>query len=149
MTDALSLRLLGLLAAVTALGGCSELDNCPDSKDPITIETGMSDASTFTYESAPDDVLDAFPAKTVLTFKHELGFTPLIVEPYLAFSKDGTNGSGGGSIALSAGNQDLIDCVDAHVIEIKNDTCEGSFFIRVTASDAAPADPDHDNDCAQ
>jgi hypothetical protein len=140
MTDALSLRLLGLLAALAALGGCSELDNCPDSKDPIPIETGMSDASAFTYESAPDDVLDAFPAKTVLTFKHELGFTPLIVEPYLAFSKDGTNGKGGGSIALSAGNQTLIECKDAHVIVIKNDTCEPNFFIKVAAYGKAPID---------
>ena len=147
MTDAFSLRVLGLLAALTALGGCSELDNCPDSKDPITIETGMSDPATFTYESAPDDALDAFPAKTQLIFKHELGFTPLIVEPYLAFAKNGTNGSGGGSTALTAGNQTLIECKDAHVIVVKNDTCEPSFFIKVAAYGQAPND--NGNSCSE
>ena len=136
MTDATSFRLLGwftTLTALGALGGCSELDNCPDSKDPITIDTGTSDPATVRYASSPDDALDAFPAKTELIFKHELGVTPLVVQPYLAFSKDGTDNGGPGSYAPTAGNQALITCKDSHVIKIKNDTCEASFFIQVVA----------------
>jgi hypothetical protein len=147
MTDVASFRLLSLITALWALCGCSELDNCPDSRDPITIDTGKSDVSTVRYESASDTALDAFPAKTELIFQHDLGVTPLDVDIVLAFSKVGTNGSGGGSFAPTAGNQAVITCKDAHVIRIKNDTCEASFFIKVVASDEALID--NGNACSE
>jgi len=135
MTSRLSVSSLALVV----LSGCSALDNCPDGQsEPIEITTGDSDPDARTYESAPwGGPLDAFPAKTALVFRHELGFTPLHVEPLLSFSKDGTHGAEGGSVALSAGNQTLIDCVDSHVIIVRNDTCEKGFYIRVEAFDAA------------
>lgn len=130
-----------LVAALCACFGCSSLDNCPSALDPITIETGATDQEHLSYESAPwSGTLDAFPAKTELYFKHDLGITPLNVKAYLAFSKEGTNGADHGSVAESAGNQDLISCVDSHVIVVHNDTCEKSFFIRVTADGVAPKD---------
>ncbi len=127
-------RTLHFLVAIGALG-CSSLDNCPEGQtEPIVIETGVSDKVAATYESAPwSGPLDSFPAKTALAFVHDLGVTPLHVEPYLAFKKEGTNGASGGSVALSAGNQTLIDCVDSHVIIVRNDTCEKDFVIRVEA----------------
>jgi hypothetical protein len=114
--------------------GCSSLDNCPEGQsEPIRITTGVSDPDAKTFESAPWDALDHFPAKTALAFEHNLGFTPLHVEPTLSFTEHGTHDAEGGSVAPSAGNQTLIDCVDSHVIIIRNDTCEKSFYIRVDA----------------
>lgn len=128
--------------------GCSSLDNCPEGHDgTIVIETGRSNKDALTYESAPwDGPLDAFPAKSTVTFVHDLGVTPLHVEPMLAFTKDGTHGAHGGSVAPSAGNQSLIDCVDSHVIVVRNDTCEKSFFIRV---DAFGAGEDRGKQCSE
>ena len=129
------------LAAICASFGCSSLDNCPTALAPITITTGKSDVQNQSFESAPwSGTLDAFPAKTELRFEHELGFTPLNVKAYLSFKQEGTNGADHGSVAESAGNQDLITCVDSHVIFVVNDTCEKSFYIRVTANGTAPND---------
>lgn len=142
MTSRLILPLLFVLA------GCSSLDNCPESLPDITIETGKSDAALQVYESAPiDGPLDHFPAKTKLRFKHDLGFTPAGVKAYLAFSKEGTNGPRGGSVAESAGNQSLIECWDSHTIVVRNDTCEEDFHIQVIAWNQSITD--RGNDCSE
>jgi hypothetical protein len=151
-----SLRALSALLLLVLSSGCSDLRNCPnDNPDtvsvPITkdrIEDGksLSDPVAITYQSAPDWNLDEFKAKTKYRFFHELGVTPLVVKIYLSFEQTGTgtdpehndkNESKPGSIAESAGNQALINCKDAHVIEIHNDTCE-DFFVSVVATDAVP-----------
>ena len=142
MTSRLILPLLFVLA------GCSSLDNCPESKPDITIETGTSDATLKTYVSAPiDGPLDRFPGKTKLRFKHDLGFTPLGVKAYLAFAPEGANGRQGGSLAESAGNQALYECWDSHTIVVRNDTCEEDFHIRVIAWDQNPED--NGNECSE
>jgi hypothetical protein len=125
-------------------GGCSDLRNCPEGRsEPIVIDHGATDKEAVTYESAPyDGPLDPFPAKTRLRFQHELGVVPLFVETFLSFEQHGTNGNGPGNISESAGNQTLIECVDAHVIEVLNDTCESSFFIRIVAAEEAPPSAD-------
>lgn len=137
MTNASSLVL-----SLALLSGCGALDNCPDGQaEPILITDRPGDPEEKTWESTGwSGPLDAFPAKTALAFEHGLGFTPLHVEPYLSFSHDGTHGADGGSVALSAGNQSLIDCVDSNVIVIRNDTCEKNFYIRVTAYGVALKD---------
>lgn len=129
MTNAPSLVLiLGLLS------GCGALDNCPDGQsEPILILGRKADTDEPIYESAAWNELDAFPAKTALAFEHGLGFTPAVVQPYLSFVPEGTKDADGGSVALSAGNQTLIDCVDSHFIVLRNDTCEKSFYIKLTA----------------
>jgi hypothetical protein len=128
-------RLSNGLVLGAALSGCSALDNCPDGQlEPIVIAGRPSSPEGQLYESTGwNDTLDHFPAKSALAFEHGLGFTPFHVMPYLSFSPRGTNGADGGSVALSAGNQSLIDCVDANVIVLRNDTCEKSFYIRVEA----------------
>jgi hypothetical protein len=134
MTNASSLVLiLGLLS------GCGALDNCPDGQsEPILIKSGLTDLDAETFESAaPSGPLEPFPAKTALAFEHGLGFTPLFYEAKLSFARDGTRGADGGSIADTAGNQTLWDCIDSNVIVIRNDTCEKSFFVRVVASGRA------------
>jgi hypothetical protein len=130
------------LAALFALAGCSSLDNCPEGRDDIVAvpdDQGHWDVANSYYESAAwDGPLDAFPAKTELSFTHHLGVTPLLVKAYLAFAPNGTNGAGGGSVAEVAGNEVLYECVDSNLIVIKNDTCERSFFVRVVAEGAEP-----------
>jgi hypothetical protein len=154
MTNASLLRTsplsLGLSCALAvALSGCGDLDNCPDGQsEPIVISGRPSDPAEKTYESvAWSGPLDSFPAKTALAFEHGLGFTPLKVEPYLSFKPGGTYGADGGSVALSAGNQSLIDCVDSNVIVLRNDTCEKSFYIRVVAYGVALKD--EGNKCSE
>jgi hypothetical protein len=142
-------RFLTALAALFALAGCSSLDNCPEGRADITIRAkpNSTDPVALTFDSDPGGRdLDPFPAKTVLRFEHELGATPLLLKAYLAFAANGTNGSGGGSVAEVAGNEVLYDCFDSHVIVVRNDTCERSFFIRV---ESVGVDPDADPDACQ
>jgi hypothetical protein len=140
MTDP-RLRLWTALLATAVSCGCSSLDNCPNGTDtPIVIDTGTTDKAALTFESAPwDGKLDAFPAKTQLEFKHDLGVTPLLVKAYLSFRDVGTNDHDGGSVTEIAGNEGPLECVDSHVIVVKNDTCENGFFIRVVAIGASPS----------
>jgi hypothetical protein len=124
-------------ALIALLGGCGSLDNCPDGQDPISILDGETDKDALSYDSAPwGGPLPHFPAKTALYFKHDLGVTPRLVLPFLSFKDVGTADDEGGSVALTAGNQTLIDCVDARVIVLRNDTCEPSFYVRVATEGA-------------
>lgn len=155
MIDSTSLRALAGMMLLTLASGCSDLRNCPaDVKEPRIIKTGISDPDLKSYWSAPPRAdLDHFPAKTKLRFEHDLGFIPAVVNVYLSFEAHGTNGNDAGSISPSAGNQSLIDCWDAHVIEVRNDTCEDGFYIFVTATGEAPTaldsnGDDRSNDCS-
>jgi hypothetical protein len=130
--------------ALTLVCGCSALDNCPDGiEGGITADNSHAtiDTENLVYESAPSSgPLEAFPAKTEVTFEHGLGVRPYLYKAYLSFSPNGTNGAGGGSITEAAGNEAPIECVDSQVIIIKNDTCERSFYIKVVAVGAASGD---------
>lgn len=122
------LKLTCLLLALAALPGCSELDNCPDEGKPIVINTGTTDLDSLMYWSASlNGPRDAFPAKTTLHFTHDLGVTPEVVNTYVAFKGEGSD------VSENTGNQGRIKCVDDREIVIKNDTCEESFYIVVTA----------------
>lgn len=143
-----SLRALGALLFLALGSGCSDLRNCADDNPnviPVDTDKATRDTTAVTYQSAPSWDLDPFNAKTRYRFFHELGVTPLVVKAYLSFEKTGTgapadppkNENVPGSIAESAGNQALITCKDAHVIEVHNDTCQ-DFFIYLVAADAVP-----------
>ena len=132
-----------MLCALVGAAGCSSLDNCPDSESAKLITGGLVDTEALTYESKPwYGMLDHFPAKSALWFEHGLGVTLLDVTPYLSFKAVGTNDADGGSVTTSAGNQSLIDCVDSRFIVLRNDTCEPSFFVRVTARDKGSDPPE-------
>ena len=132
-----------LLAALfLALTGCDQLDNCPDGKDPITIEplpatdeyAGSTDLESLTYESAPlNGPLDPFPPGTLMRFVHDLGFAPKFPFTFVSFTKHGTHDGKDGDVTENAGNQGRILCIDAHEIIVLNDTCEEDFYIRVSA----------------
>jgi len=135
------LRRLSVLAALVATCGCSELDNCPDPRDPITIDRpeATDKANSIFDSSAGWEAFDEFPAKTELRFKHDLGL-PVVVQSYLSFTAQATNGAGGGSFTEAAGNEVSWECIDSHWIVIKNDTCERSFFVKVVAEGKPDAD---------
>jgi hypothetical protein len=130
-----------LLALLSLLSACDELDNCPDPGEPITVSAettkeyrGSTDLETLTYESAPwDGPLQHFPPETKLRFVHDLGFRPQYVFSWISFTEHGTHGGEGGDVTENTGNQGRIQCVDAHEIIIENDTCEEDFYIRVAA----------------
>jgi hypothetical protein len=127
-------RLFTGLASLALACGCSELDNCPDARDPITIDRpDATDKADLIFESSAGwEAFDEFPAKTELRFKHDLG-VPVAVKSYLSFTSKATNGAGGGSFTEAAGNEVAWECMDSHTIVIKNDTCERSFFVKVVA----------------
>jgi hypothetical protein len=127
---------LSTALVVLLVGGCSELDNCPNAQADVVATSGTTTRTSTpelsSYESsAPDGPLLPFPAKTRLRLQHDLGFTPLYVHSSLSFDPNGT--AGAGSITAGSGNPALIDCKDDHSILVRNDTCE-DFYIYVTAS---------------
>ena len=125
------LRLLAALGALATTSGCSDLDNCPDGRDPITIDRpGSTDKDAWIFESSAGwDAFDEFPAKTKLRFKHDLG-VPLAPQAFLSFKEKAISE---GSFTEAAGNSVEFDCIDSHTIVIKNDTCERGFFVKVVA----------------
>ncbi len=121
-----------LLVGLTGLGGCSALETCPEAQPDRTIEGGSTDLAALTYVSADwDGPLSEFPAKTRLTFLHGLSVEPDVVLTWVSFA---ANGTAGGDVTENAGNQGRIECVDARVIQLRNDTCEEALFVRVVAS---------------
>lgn len=141
------LRLLTGLTALVVACGCSQLDNCPDPRDPITIDRPeATDKANLIFESSAGwEAFDEFPAKSELRFKHDLG-VPVLVKSYVSFSSNATNGAGGGSFTEAAGNEVAWECIDSHTIVIKNDTCERSFFVKVVATGSPDADM-NDDEC--
>jgi hypothetical protein len=141
-------RLVAAVLAFALLGigtGCGD-DKCADhsSEAPKPIDGGRTDPDALIYQSAAwDEELTAFPPNTPLAFLHGLGHTPELVQTYVSFSHDGTQGS---NVSENAGSQGLIKCVDADVIVVMNDTCEANFYIRVVAS-ASPSAPADDVKC--
>lgn len=122
-------RFLTLSLLVLGLGGCSELDNCPDERDDVVeITDRMSDPAAGIYSSVPwEGPRDPFPAKTLMRFEHALGTTPEVVTTYVSFSAKDHD------VTENAGNQGRIRCVDNTDIWLVNDTCEEGFYVRVAA----------------
>jgi hypothetical protein len=126
-----TLRLVTALGALAVTSGCSELNNCPDARETITIDRPNStDKDVWIFQSSAGwDAFDEFPAKTKLKFKHDLG-VPLVPQSFLSFRAKATSE---GSFTEAAGNAVEFDCVDSHTIVIENNTCESEFFVKVVA----------------
>jgi hypothetical protein len=131
---------IGIVLLLGSGIACGSLDNCPEGQDTLEVRGGKTDTALNTYDSAPGNrPLAEFPAKTTLRFEHGLGTTPLPPQVFLSFRAEGT--AGDSSLSPASGNSALITCLDARVIELKNDTCE-HFFVRLITTgvdpDAAP-----------
>ena len=131
------LRALLVVCAALVSGGCNT-STCDRGEDSLTVTNDQGHRAPGSWFSAnyedPGQPLNAgdqgyqyFPPARTITFEHDLGSIP---EPVvtLAFDKNG-------SLAFTAGNQSLIECMDDQVILIKNDTCSDFYiFVQTTAT---------------
>ena len=126
---AMTIRFAALLGlGALALPGCSALGNCPPDGEDVTIHHNVGNTEAGFYLSAPwSGPRDHFPAKTLVHFEHQLGATPEDVSSFVSFSRTGSD------FSENTGNQGRFKCVDDHEIVIKNDTCEDTFYIIVSA----------------
>jgi hypothetical protein len=122
-----------LAVLLGACVGCNT-STCDRAEDGLTVTNAEGVQGTNTWFSAPYHDPDAplqlapyqyFPPARTITFQHELGSLPESPLIMLTFSDHG-------SLALAAGNEAIVKCMDEHVIQIKNDTCS-DFYIWVTA----------------
>ncbi|MEO7032678.1 MAG: hypothetical protein ABI548_02520 [Polyangiaceae bacterium] len=125
---------LAALGVVLLTAGC-QTSTCDRGEDATLVRTGDGRAGTNTWFSSPyydpsmplskgDTGYQYLPPARTITFEHGLGSLP-IVAITLAFSDNG-------SLAPTAGNQAIIECMDDQVVQIKNDTCS-DFYIWVQA----------------
>ncbi|HEY5375717.1 MAG TPA: hypothetical protein VIK01_18690 [Polyangiaceae bacterium] len=125
-----------VLTAGTALlvAGCNT-STCDRATDSLVVHSCEGVTGTNSWFSAPyrdpkvplgptDSGYQYFPPARTITFEHNLGSVPIPVIT-LAFSNNG-------SLATSAGNESLIECMDDKIIQIKNDTCS-NFNVWVQA----------------
>ena len=116
--------------------GCS--DCRVSGQDPVVYKGGRTNAAKTVYESTPADAtMLHFPQGRTYQFYHGLGKIPLYVPVYVSFCErltdcgktdDKTNPN---SLALAAGNLALIEVWNDEMIQIRNDTCENNFYMRV------------------
>ena len=123
-----------VLLAFPALLACGS--TCPrESEDtPKRFTGGTTSPDREHYETnAWDEPFVDFPAGRRLALVHGLRETPIDLKIYVAFKKEPLPENGKGFVAESAGNQVLIEGVDAETIRVRNDTCE-HFWLRLVAS---------------
>ncbi len=125
--------LVALSAAVLAIAcsGCGGACDTSDDANPPTRYAGGT-ATGDIYESSPwKSGLLPFSGGKQYELEHHLGFTPAVVQIYIAFGSDGER------VATCAGNSCLTRAVDDQVVWIKNDTC-ADFWVRVVAFGREP-----------
>lgn len=124
------------LGAALVLFGCES--TCPreTEKVPTPYEAGNTNAAGTLYETnAWDEPFVDFPAGRRVALYHGLADVPVQIRSYVAFKADPfpEDETKPGFVAESAGNQVLIERVDADAIRVRNDTCE-HFYLRLVAS---------------
>jgi hypothetical protein len=118
------------------------LTGCPCGREDSTVayQGGTADAGTYQSSSWQGPWLH-FPGGRRYLLAHHLGRTPATVTTYLSFKE--YPGAGGnpddkpGNASQAAGNEALIEQVDAVNIRVRNDTCS-DFYLLVVAQ-AGPA----------
>ena len=133
---------LTVLSAVAA-SGCSSTSTCNRDPDSTQVCNGQGkSAQNFWFSSAYHDPAKSlssgetgyqyFPPARTITFQHNLGSVPFPVIT-LAFDDNG-------SIAPTAGNQAIVECMDDNVIQIKNDTCSDFYIWLQVEGTGVPAE---------
>jgi hypothetical protein len=122
--------------------GALLLTGCPCGREDSTVlyRGGTADAGTYESSSWPGPWLH-FPGGRTYLLVHHLGQTPASVSVYLSFKESpgpGNNPDEPGNASQAAGNETVIERVDANNIQVKNDTCS-EFFLRVVATTATAA----------
>jgi len=130
---------ISLALAMPGVVACSS--SCPrESEDARRYESGTTTPDRSYYETnAWDGAFVDFPAGRRWALVHGLAATPIELRSYLAFKSHPLPADDTGFVAESAGNQVLIEGVDAETIRVRNDTCE-HFYLRLVASTAPSPD---------
>ena len=87
-----------------------------------------------------------FPQGRIYQFYHGLKTAPHTVDIFVSFREqltpggDTTSKTNPNNVAPSAGNQAVIEVWNDEMIQIRNDTCENNFYVRLVAV----ADPTFD-----
>jgi len=119
------------------------LTGCPCGREDSTIAYDGGSAEAGTYESSSwQGPWLHFPGGRRFVLAHHLGQTPASVSVYLSFKEYPGPGSNfddePGNSSQAAGNETVIEQVDAQHIQVRNDTCS-DFYLRVVARDAPAA----------
>jgi len=119
------------------LVGAWLLTGCPCGREDSTIAYDGGTAEAGTYQSSTwQGPWLHFPGGRRYLLAHHLGEAPASVSVYLSFKE--SPGPGGnaddqpGNASQAAGNETVIEQVDAQHIQVRNDTCS-DFFLRVVA----------------
>lgn len=123
-------RLTIALLCLALTSGCGNDCETDDPEDPVTFDGG-NHIGTTTYETSSwEGPFLHFPPGRRLIVRHGLGAPPE-VKSYLSFSEKGLNDAN--NVAESAGNQLVIEVVNADVVQVRNDSC-AEFYVRLVAT---------------
>lgn len=123
--------LLLSVVSLSAVGCSSTCDTGGSSQDTVRFTGGHTDLTLSRYESNGfDEPFLVFPPGRRYEFPHGFGQVPTQLGIFLAFQDEPLKNNS--SFSLAAGNEALIEAVDANVIRIRNDTC-ADFYVRVDA----------------
>jgi hypothetical protein len=127
-----NLAAVGLLLAA----GCDSTtcDVAQESNPPSDFTGGnlvdSADGFRFYETSAPDGQHLNYSAGSQYRIYHGLNGRPLLVQPWVSFS---SNGTAGGNEAPPAGNMaEILEVTDKYIL-IRNDSC-GDYWLRVVAA---------------
>jgi hypothetical protein len=140
------LTLLALIVLGASLGAaCSSDCETADPTHEVHFQGGRRNAANTYYETADwTERFLRFPPGRRLVIHHELG-TPPTIQTYLSFSERGL--ADGNNASESAGNQLVIETVDARVVKVRNDSC-AEFYLRLVATVTGPEPIDASADVA-
>ncbi len=134
-----------LSSGTAAQLGCS--DCSVSGQDPIRYDGGQTNKSRTLYQSSlAGEAYLHFPQGRVYQFHHGLGRAPADVNIFVSFKEqlekgaDPNDKTEPNNVGLAAGNQAVIEVWDEEMIQIRNDTCENNFYVRVVAL-ANPDEP--------
>lgn len=133
---------LVIVACAIAESGCGV--PCDPSDRVISNgERWTAGASRVYRTSGPEGPFLPFEGATVIHLRHGLGVVPHRYQIQLAFTERPLQAGGGGS-SFPAGNQVILQRVDAEEATFRNDSC-ANYFIQITlegnvVSDAGVSD---------
>ncbi|MCC6215673.1 MAG: hypothetical protein IT376_12485 [Polyangiaceae bacterium] len=140
------MRRLVICLAVTYLLGLVPVGGCATcttgGQSPITYSQGATRGDTYTTSAWSGEWLH-FPPGRRLLLPHGLATPAVGVRSWLAFEAfpipAGDAGDTTGTAAEAAGNQVVLERVDAEVVQLRNDTC-ATYYLRVEVRRDASAD---------
>ena len=130
-------NLLVVLGAGASVFACAPACDTSDEANPPTLhEAGTAVNGFYTSSSSHGDLL-SFPGGKRYDLVHHLGFEPIQVQLYWAFSEGGigtdTQKPDKSSLTPASGNSAVIQLKNDQYIRVKNDSC-AEFWLLVVAS---------------